>query len=53
MDMAVWGELASTAAKSKGIKSTIIYGCARDLDAYCTWIILFLQLTLDQMLESL
>ncbi len=31
--MAVWGELASTCAKSNGIKATIIYGCVRDLDA--------------------
>ncbi|WP_299525216.1 RraA family protein [uncultured Methanobrevibacter sp.] len=32
-DMSVWGELASTCAKKNGIKSTVIYGSVRDLDA--------------------
>lgn len=32
-DKAIWGELASTCAKEKGIKATVIYGSARDLDA--------------------
>ena len=32
-DMAIWGELASTCARDNGIKATVIYGCARDLDA--------------------
>lgn len=32
-DKAIWGELASTCAKQNGIKSTVIYGSARDLDA--------------------
>ena len=32
-DKAIWGELASTCAKNNGIKSTVIYGSARDLDA--------------------
>ncbi len=30
---AIWGELASTCAKDNGIKSTVIYGAVRDLDA--------------------
>ncbi len=30
---AIWGELASTCAKDNGIKATVIYGSARDLDA--------------------
>ena len=30
---AIWGELASTCAQSKGIKATVIYGSARDIDA--------------------
>lgn len=33
MDAAIWGELASTCAKNKGVKSTLVYGCVRDLDA--------------------
>lgn len=32
-DKAIWGELASTCACDKGIKATVIYGSARDLDA--------------------
>ena len=32
-DKAIWGELASTCARDNGIKATIIYGSARDLDA--------------------
>ena len=32
-DKAIWGELASVCAKSNGIKATVIYGSARDLDA--------------------
>lgn len=32
-DKAIWGELASTCAKENGIKATVIYGSARDLDA--------------------
>ena len=32
-DKAIWGELASTCAKDNGIKATVIYGSARDLDA--------------------
>lgn len=32
-DNAIWGELASTCARDKGIKATVIYGSARDLDA--------------------
>ena len=32
-DRAIWGELASTCARENGIKATVIYGCARDLDA--------------------
>ena len=32
-DMAIWGELASTCARDNGIKGTVIYGSARDLDA--------------------
>ena len=32
-DKAIWGELDSTCAKQIGIKSTVIYGSARDLDA--------------------
>lgn len=32
-DKAIWGELASTCAKNNGIKSTVIYGSIRDLDA--------------------
>lgn len=32
-DMAIWGELASTCARDNGIKATVIYGSARDLDA--------------------
>jgi 3-hexulose-6-phosphate synthase len=32
-DNAIWGELASTCARDNGIKATVIYGCARDLDA--------------------
>lgn len=32
-NMAIWGELASTCAKNNGIKATVIYGAARDLDA--------------------
>lgn len=32
-DKAIWGELASTCAKNNGIKATVIYGSARDLDA--------------------
>lgn len=31
--MAIWGELASTCAQDKGIKATVIYGSARDMDA--------------------
>lgn len=30
---AIWGELASTCAREVGIKATVIYGAARDLDA--------------------
>ena len=33
MDAAIWGELASTCAKNNGVKSTLVYGCVRDLDA--------------------
>ena len=33
VDKAIWGELASTCARDNGIKATVIYGCARDLDA--------------------
>jgi len=29
----VWGELASTSAKEKGIAGTVLYGYARDMDA--------------------
>ncbi|MBO5150798.1 MAG: RraA family protein [Methanobrevibacter sp.] len=36
MDAAIWGELASTSAKNKGIKATLVYGCVRDLDALLT-----------------
>lgn len=32
-DNAIWGELASTCARDNGIKATVIYGSARDLDA--------------------
>jgi len=32
-DKAIWGELASSCAKDRGIKATVIYGSARDLDA--------------------
>lgn len=32
-DKAIWGELASTCARDNGIKATVIYGAARDLDA--------------------
>ena len=32
-DKAIWGELASSCARDNGIKATIIYGSARDLDA--------------------
>lgn len=32
-NMSVWGELASTCARSNGIKATVIYGSVRDLDA--------------------
>lgn len=32
-DKAIWGELASTCAKNNGIKATVIYGSARDIDA--------------------
>ena len=32
-DMAIWGELASTCARDNGIMATVVYGCARDLDA--------------------
>ncbi|WP_458455028.1 RraA family protein [Methanobrevibacter sp.] len=32
-DMAIWGELASSCAREMGIKATVIYGSARDLDA--------------------
>ncbi len=32
-DKAIWGELASTSAKNNGIKATVIYGSARDMDA--------------------
>ena len=32
-DKAIWGELASTCARDNGIKATVIYGSARDLDA--------------------
>ena len=32
-DNAIWGELASRCAKNNGIKATVIYGSARDLDA--------------------
>ena len=31
-EKAIWGELASTAAKNNGIKATVIYGSVRDLD---------------------
>ncbi|MBR0271577.1 MAG: RraA family protein [Methanobrevibacter sp.] len=36
MDAAIWGELASTCAKNNGVKSTLVYGCVRDLDALLT-----------------
>lgn len=36
MNAAIWGELASTCAKNKGIKATLVYGCVRDLDALLT-----------------
>lgn len=32
-DKAIWGELASACARGNGIKATVIYGSARDLDA--------------------
>lgn len=32
-DMAIWGELASRCAQDNGIKASVIYGSARDLDA--------------------
>lgn len=32
-DKAIWGELASTCARDNGIKATVIYGSARDIDA--------------------
>ncbi len=32
-DKAIWGELASSSASDNGIKATVIYGSARDLDA--------------------
>ena len=32
-DKAIWGELASTCARENGIKATVVYGSARDLDA--------------------
>ena len=32
-DKSIWGELASTCARDNGIKATVIYGSARDLDA--------------------
>ena len=32
-DKAIWGELASACARDNGIKATVIYGSARDLDA--------------------
>ncbi|WP_298501750.1 RraA family protein [uncultured Methanobrevibacter sp.] len=32
-DNAIWGELASSCARDNGIKATVIYGSARDLDA--------------------
>lgn len=32
-EKAIWGELASTCARDNGIKATVIYGSARDLDA--------------------
>lgn len=32
-DKAIWGELASTCARENGIKATVLYGAARDLDA--------------------
>lgn len=32
-DKAIWGELASICARDNGIKATVIYGSARDLDA--------------------
>jgi 3-hexulose-6-phosphate synthase len=32
-EKAIWGELASTCAQNNGIKATVIYGSARDLDA--------------------
>ena len=32
-DKAIWGELASTCARDNGIKATVIYGSARDMDA--------------------
>ena len=31
-DVAVWGELASTAAQNQGLKATIIYGASRDTE---------------------
>lgn len=32
-EKAIWGELASNCARDNGIKATVIYGSARDLDA--------------------
>ena len=32
-DKAIWGELASTCARDNGIKATVLYGSARDLEA--------------------
>ena len=32
-DNAIWGELASSCARDNGIRATVIYGSARDLDA--------------------
>ncbi|MBE6497677.1 MAG: RraA family protein [Methanobrevibacter sp.] len=32
-EKAIWGELASSCARDNGIKATVIYGSARDLDA--------------------
>lgn len=32
-EKAIWGELASCCARDNGIKATVIYGSARDLDA--------------------
>ena len=32
-DKSIWGELASTCARNSGIKATVLYGSARDLDA--------------------